>query len=170
MKTIKNLKLALVSLSLILVSNMAFAQKNLPNVKVETLEGIEVSTNQILKDSIPVVLTFWSTICKPCITEHDAFAESYEDFKKEVDFKIVSISIDDRRNSSRVKSLVKGRGWPFEFYIDVNQDLKRAMNVNVQPQLFILDPKGNIVYSHTGYVPMGEEVVLEKLKELFPKK
>lgn len=166
----KNLKFVLVGLAMAMVSNMALAQKNLPNVKVETLEGIEVSTNQILNDSIPVVLTFWSTICKPCITEHDAFSEAYEDFKKEVDFKIVSISIDDRRNSSRVKSLVKGRSWPFEFYIDVNQDLKRAMNVNVQPQLYILDPKGNIVYSHTGYVPMGEEQVFEKLKELFPKK
>lgn len=165
----KNLKFATLALALTLACNISFAQKTLPNVKVETLDGNEVSTNQILKDSIPVVLTFWSTICKPCITEHDAFTEAYEDFKKEVDFKIVSISIDDRRNSSRVKSLVKGRGWPFEFYIDVNQDLKRAMNVNVQPQLFILDPKGNIVYSHTGYVPMGEEIVFEKLKELFPK-
>lgn len=170
MKTIKTLKFALLGMALVMASGAAFAQKNLPNVKVETLEGAEVSTSQILNDSIPVVLTFWSTICKPCITEHDAFTEAYEDFKKEVDFKIVSISIDDRRNSSRVKSLIKGRGWPFEFYIDVNQDLKRAMNVNVQPQLFILDPKGNIVYSHTGYVPMGEEVVFEKLKELFPKK
>lgn len=153
------------------ISSVSFAQKTLPNnIKLEGLEGQEVMSSHILKDSKPVVMLFWSTICKPCITEHDAFSEAYEDFLKEVDFKVVSISIDDRRNSSRAKSLVKGRGWPFETYLDVNQDLKRAMNVNLTPQLFIIDPQGNIVYSHTGYVPMGEEEIFEKLKKLFPKK
>lgn len=165
----KKICVALVSLFMLGVVTVQ-AQSSLPKVDVETMDGRVVSTSEFLKDSMPVVLTFWSTLCKPCITEHDAFSDSYDEFRKEVDFKIVSVSTDDRRNASRVKTLVNGRGWPFEIYVDVNQDLKRAMNVNLLPQLFILDPSGKVVYSHTGYVPMGEEQVVEELKKLFPKK
>lgn len=127
----------------------SYAQSSLPKVDVETMDGRIVSSSVFLKDSLPVVLSFWSTLCKPCITELDAFSDSYDDFRKEVDFKIVAVSTDDRRNASRVKTLANGRGWPFEIYVDVNQDLKRAMNVNLIPQLFILDKTGKIVYSHT---------------------
>ncbi len=144
----------------------AIAQKQLPSVKVTNLKGESVDIKNIMSDSIPVVLTFWSTSCKPCISELDAFNETWEDVAEEVRFKIVAISTDDNRSSSKVKSMVKGRNWPFTIYLDSNQALKRSMNVVMQPQLFILDKNGKVVYSHTGYIPLSEENVYDKLREL----
>lgn len=148
------------------IGMQALAQKELPAIKVENLKGEVVDVREILKDSIPVVLSFWSTTCKPCIMELDAFAEVFEDQQEEFRYKVVAVSTDDERSASKVKALVNGRGWPFEVVLDKNQDLKRAMNVTVQPQLFILDKNGKIVYTHTGYVPQSEEAVFKKLKEI----
>lgn len=151
---------------LLLAATVVSAQKELPSVKVENLKGETMNIRDILSDSIPVVLSFWSTTCKPCITELDAFADSYEDMQDELPFKVVAVSTDDERSVSKVKGMVNGRGWPFEVVVDKNQDLKRAMNVVMQPQLFILDKQGKIVYAHTGYVPQSEEAVFNKLREM----
>lgn len=151
---------------LLLFGATVSAQKELPSVKVESLNGEMMNIRDILSDSIPVVLSFWSTTCKPCITELDAYADTYEEMQEELHFKVVAVSTDDERSVSKVKGMVNGRGWPFAVVLDKNQDLKRAMNVMMQPQLFILDKRGNIVYAHTGYVPQAEETVFNKLREM----
>ncbi|MGL5683647.1 MAG: peroxiredoxin family protein [Marinifilaceae bacterium] len=150
-------------------SNKVKAQNILPKTELKTLVGKNIQSTDILADSVPVIITFWSTTCKPCITELDAFASKYKEMQEQMNFKIVAIATDDQRTSSKVMPMVKGRRWPFEVYRDQNQDLKRLMNVNVQPQLFILDKTGKIIYSHSGYVPMGEDIVFKKMLELLRK-
>lgn len=144
----------------------SFAQKQLPKVKVENLKNETVEITSVLADSVPVVLAFWSTTCKPCILELDALNEQYEAWQKEFKFKVVAVSTDDSRAASKVRALVGGRGWVFSVFLDKNQDLKRALNVNTIPQLFILDKKGNIVYTHSGYTPGSEQEVYEVLKKM----
>ena len=43
---------------------------------------------------------------------------------------------------------------------------KRAMNVSLTPQTFIVDAEGRIVYSHSGYTPGSEQELLDKLIEI----
>ena len=57
-------------------------------------------------------------------------------------------------------------GWEFTCIYDPNQALKRAMNVNLTPQSFVVDADGNIVFSHAGYTPGSEELLFEKVLEL----
>ena len=96
----------------------------------------------------------------------NAINEVMEDWKKEADFQVIAVSIDDSRFTSRARSMAKGYNWQFTCLFDKNQDLKRAMNVNLTPQVFVVDGKGNVVYSHTGYVPGNEEELFEKIKEI----
>ena len=56
-----------------------------------------------------------------------------------------------------------GKGWEYEVYIDANQDLKRAMNVNNVPYTFLIDGKGKIVYEHNNYVPGDENILYKKI-------
>ena len=74
--------------------------------------------------------------------------------------------MDDSRFSSRAKSMAQGYDWQFDCVFDKNQDLKRAMNVSLTPQTFIVDAAGNIVYSHSGYTPGSEQELLDKLIEI----
>lgn len=139
--------------------------KVLPDVKVENIKGEQVGIRSLVNGR-PVIISFWGVTCKPCIQELNTLNENLSDWKKEADFNIIAVSIDDSRFTARARSMVKGFNWQFQSVFDKNQDLKRAMNVTLTPQVFIVDAKGNIIYSHTGYTPGSELELLAKIKTL----
>lgn len=152
---------------LTLVPIVAFAQKNLPNVEVKDVDGNIVSVQSIMDDGVPVILSFWYTTCKPCLQELGAVNDAYVDWIEQADFKVVAVSTDDSRSSAKVKPMVNGRGWTdFTVLLDENGDLKRAMNVQTQPTVFVLDKNGTIVYTHTGYTPGSEEELFDQILKL----
>lgn len=150
----------------LVMAALAGAQKVLPQVVVENMKGEKMPVRQILDQRLPVVLSFWGTTCKPCLMELDALAEVYEEWQKEVKFCVIAVATDDSRAASKVRAMANGRDWPFEVILDKNQELKRAMNVNSIPFLYIIDKEGNIVYAHNGYTPGSELEILEVLKKL----
>lgn len=142
------------------------AQKQLPKVAVKTLDGKEVLASDFSNDGKPIIISFWATWCKPCLSELSAFNDEFEDWKEETGVKIIAISIDDARTYARVKSMVKGKDWPFEVYLDQNQNLKRALNVINVPHTLVINGKGEIVWKHTTYNPGSEEEVIEAVRQL----
>lgn len=145
-------------------------EKKLPAVKVKNLKGETISTDKFENDGKPFVINFWATWCKPCILELNNINEHYTKWQKETGVKIIAISIDDSRNTKKVAPFVNGRGWEYEVYLDENSDFRRALNVNNPPQTFLIDGKGNIVYSHNGYAPGDEKHLYEEIKKLVNKK
>lgn len=144
-----------------------WAQKGLPSVEVKDIDGNTVNVQSILDDGVPVILSFWYTTCKPCLQELGAVNDAYVDWIEEADFKVVAVSTDDSRSSAKVKPMVNGRGWSdFTILLDENSDLKRAMNVQTQPTVFVLDKDGNVVYTHTGYTPGSEEELFDQILKL----
>ncbi|NOU62097.1 TlpA family protein disulfide reductase [Marinifilum caeruleilacunae] len=160
------MKKFLFALLLLSVSIGIQAQKKMPEVSVKTLDGEEVSSVEFSNDGKPMIISFWATWCKPCLNELSAFTDEFDDWHEETGVKIIAISIDDTRASARVKSLVYGKDWPFEVYLDQNQDLKRALNVVNVPHTFVLNGKGEIVWEHTSYNPGNEDEVIEQVRQL----
>ncbi len=159
------MKKLLITLLSIFAVHAAMAQ--MPNVKIENHKGEMIETSTLLAAGKPMIVSFWSTTCKPCIQELDAVNEQLEEWLEEADFQVVAISIDDVRSSGKAKSLATGRGWDnFTVLYDKNQELKRAMNVNLLPHVFVLDAAGKVVYSHTSYLPGSEIELLEQIKAL----
>ena len=68
---------------------------------------------------------------------------------------------------AKAKSFAEGRGWGEDYLLlfDKNQDFMRAMNVSLVPHVFVVDGKGNIVYSHTSYVPGNETDLFNAVKK-----
>ena len=149
--------------SMVLSAVMIWA-RDLPDVNVENMDGETVSIRDVARGK-PAVISFWGVTCKPCITELNALNEVMEDWLEEVDFNIIAVSVDDSRFSSRARSMAQGYDWQFKCVFDKNQD-KRAMNVSLTPQTFIVDASGNIVYSHSGYTPGSEYELYDKLMEI----
>lgn len=149
----------------LLISATAFAQ--LPSVTVENAKGEAVNTKSLLEEGTPMIISFWSTSCKPCIRELDAIYDALPDWLDEVDFRVVAVSTDDSRLLAKAKSFAEGRGWGDEYTLlfDKNQDFMRAMNVSVVPHVFVIDAKGKVVYSHTSYVPGGEYDLFDEVKK-----
>lgn len=139
---------------------------SLPDVEVKTINGEPFNTKSIDNDGKPIIMTFWATWCKPCMKEHDAINEVYEEWVDETGVKLYAISIDNARSSKRVLPTVNGKGWEFDVLLDSNGDLKRAMNVNIPPHTFIINGNGDVVWQHIGYLE-GDEIeyieIVEKL-------
>ena len=139
-----------------------------PSVMVRTLDGQTFSAADIFKASAgkPTIISFWATWCKPCIAELTNIAEEYGDWQKESGVKLVAVSIDDARNAVKVGPLVRGKGWEYAVYIDQNQDLKRALNVNNVPHTFLLNGAGEIVWQHNAYQEGDEAHLRELVKQV----
>ena len=135
----------------------------LPNVKLQDINGNTVQTGEISNDGNPIIISFWATWCKPCIRELKAIHEVYPDWQDETGVRMIIVSIDQAQDANRVKPMVDGFGWEYEVLLDPNGDFKRAMNVQNVPHVFVLDGKGKIVYNHTGYVDGGEQDIREAL-------
>lgn len=58
-----------------------------------------------------MIVSFWSTTCKPCIMELNAINDAMEEWLEEADFRVVAVSIDDTRSATKARSLVTGNGW-----------------------------------------------------------
>ncbi len=153
-------------LMLALVIGVSASAQTLPDVKIENQEGKVISVRELV-DGTPMIISFWSTTCKPCIMELNAINDSFYEWLEEVDMKVVAISVDDSRTLSRARAMTQGQGWDdFVCLYDKNQDFKRAMNVSLTPHTFIVDGNGTIVYSHSGYTPGSEQELFEKIKAL----
>ena len=159
----------IISLAL-LISTIASAQ--IPSVTVENTKGEAFNTKNLLKEGTPMIISFWSTSCKPCIRELDAIYDALPDWLEDVKFRVVAVSTDDSRLLAKAKSFAEGRGWGEDFTLlfDKNQDFMRAMNVSVVPHVFVVDASGKVVYSHTSYVPGNELELIEAVKKSVKKK
>lgn len=149
----------------LLLAVSASAQSVWPDVKVENEKGEQVNTQKILGGK-PAIVSFWGVTCKPCLTELNTLNELLDEWREEVDFNVIAVSIDDSRFTARARSMTQGYDWNFICLFDKNQDLKRAMNVTLTPHTFVIDGNGKIVYSHTGYTPGSEYELLEQLKAI----
>ena len=145
----------------------AIAAAQVPSVTVENAKGEAVNTKSLLEEGTPMIVSFWSTSCKPCICELDAIYDVLPDWKEEADFRVVAVSTDDSRLLAKAKSFAQGRGWGEDYTLlfDKNQDFMRAMNVSVVPHVFVIDGKGKVFYSHTSYVPGNELELFEAVKK-----
>lgn len=155
---------AITLLALSVASYNGSAQ-TLPDVKVENAQGKEIRVRSLLTGK-PLIISYWSIACKPCIQELNAINDAIEEWREEADFEVIAVSVDDVRMQANAKAKAASLGWDFTCVYDTNQELKRAMNVSLTPQSFIVDADGNIVFSHSGYTPGSEELLFDKILEI----
>lgn len=155
-------------ISLMIVSFLALAFpcfgkcQNIPDdLLLKSLNNKNVSVADTLGEDVAIV-AFWATWCKPCQNELEALADLQDEWKDKV--RVLAVSIDDARSVAKVKSLVKGKKWPYEVLLDSNKELYKALNLISVPFVMIVSG-GKTVWSHAGYVPGDEEMAVKKALE-----
>lgn len=133
----------------------------LPDVTLRDIHGHDIQVAELAKTGKPVIISFFATWCKPCMRELKAMHDYYADWQDDHGITIYLVSVDQAQDAQKVKPLVDGNGWEYQVLLDPNGELKRAMNVQSIPHLFVLNKKGDIVYNHIGYTE-GDELELPK--------
>ena len=137
---------------------------SLPEVTLQDIDGKAVNVALLAQSGKPVIISFFATWCKPCMRELKAIHELYPDWQDETGVEMYLVSIDQAQDAHKVKPLVDGNGWEYKVLLDPNGTLKREMNVQNVPHLFVLDSKGNIVLNHVGYTEGDETEIRTYLR------
>lgn len=141
----------------------------LPSVQLKDLRGRSVDASQLNNNGKPYAVSFFATWCKPCMRELKAIAELYPDWQEETGMKMYIISIDDAQNLSKVKPLVDAEGWEYEVLLDSNNDLFRALGLQVVPHMLVFDGKGQMIMNHSGYTDGSETEIIETIRKSLKK-
>lgn len=171
MTMVKNKIAILICILITCNTGLAFSQetsgsvKRIPSVNIKDAKGRTIDASSLSNNGKPFIICFWKTCCKPPLQELEAIAEVYEEWQEATGVVLYAVSVDDSRSSGSVVPYAMGQGFEYEILLDVNSDLKRAMNVNVIPTTFICDAKGNIVWEKPMYTPGDEDAMFEILKK-----
>ncbi|MBF25222.1 MAG: hypothetical protein CMP49_01710 [Flavobacteriales bacterium] len=148
---------------MLLLSYLCYPQ--IPSVDIKKLDGGIINTSEFDNDDGPIVISFWATWCKPCKQELENIHEVYQDWQEETKVKLIAISIDDARNTSKIKPLVNSKGWEYEVYQDSNREFATKMGVNPIPHTFLINKDKKIIYDHVTYSDGDEDELYEKILE-----
>jgi thiol-disulfide isomerase/thioredoxin len=144
---------------------------DLPDTQIKDVStNKKIAFNKTFEPGKITLVNFWATWCVPCKKEIKMVCKNLPEWQKEIDFNYVTVSVDEARAESLVKSYAVSQGWNFPYYIDPNSDLMRSLNFRTVPFTIIVDEKGKVVYTHQGYSQGGEHETFDKIREIAKKK
>ncbi|WP_306620893.1 TlpA family protein disulfide reductase [Chryseobacterium ginsenosidimutans] len=154
-------------LSFLAVTAFVFGQEIkenqlLPKFTVKTENGILKSSN--LKGKI-VLINFFATWCGPCMKElphlQKEIWEKYKDNKK------FSLLVIGREHSqSEITEFKAKKGFTLPIYPDEDRSVYSLFAKEYIPRNYIIDKKGNVVYTSISFDEIEFKKMVDKLDEL----
>ncbi|MEO6189354.1 MAG: TlpA disulfide reductase family protein [Saprospiraceae bacterium] len=152
-------------LFLLLCSFVEAPSQKFPSLALKTLEGQNYSLDKAFAKNKLTIIDFWATWCGPCKKELDAIKGHYADWQK-LGIELIAISIDDSQQLNKVNPMAQQKSWNYTILSDVNKQSLSKLGFSSIPQTYIINQRGEIVYSHSGYTPGDENELESKIKEL----
>ncbi len=113
-----------------------------------------------------VLMNFWATWCGPCMQEMPHLQAMYDELKDQ-GFVVLSLSIDDARDLSKVKPLVKAKRLSFPVLLDKETTVVSQYNpAKTLPYTVLIDRDGKVAKVHQGYNPGDEKAMREEVLRL----
>jgi len=112
-----------------------------PDFVARTLDGDTAVRLSAFADKV-VLLNFWASWCFPCRAEMPEFQKLYNRFKDD-GLVVVAVAVyDERADAQAFKSKYK---FSFPVWFDDMEQAKKAFNIEVVPQTFLIGRDGRLV-------------------------
>jgi len=143
-----------------IATNTLLLGSQLPAIKLETVDGQEVSTQSLLNK--PLIINVWYSTCEPCRRELPALANADMQYRNLVRF--VGVNIKDSATVAR--EFAAQYGVEFELLLDKNGLFISQLGIATAPVTLAIDQQGVIVGQKAGEISASEldELVKELLK------
>ncbi len=76
--------------SMLILAGPVYGQ--MPEVEVEDGKGETIGFRTLAEHKVPLLVSFWSTTCKPCIAELNAVNDALEEWREQAEFEVVAVS------------------------------------------------------------------------------
>jgi thiol-disulfide isomerase/thioredoxin len=123
------------------------------NFKLKDLNGKDVSLSDFKGKK--VLLNFWASWCRPCISEMPDIQKLYNETK---DSDLVILAVNLGEDKATVKSFTDINKYNFTVLLDLEEIAGRQYTISAIPTTFFIDKEGNIVSTVKG------AITLEKMK------
>ncbi len=148
---IKHLKILAMSIAvLLLLAVLVFEltkNKQAPNVTFTTIEGKKISMAS-LKGKV-VLINFWATECRACVTEMPALASIYNEFASK-GFEVIAVAMP-YDPPAQVLNYATQKKLPFAVMDDGLGDIVRQFDdVSVTPTTYIFNKQGKRIQYTVG--------------------
>lgn len=121
----------------------------LPDITLRGLDGSSASLRSVLAPHVTVVV-FWSTECGPAV---DALAEIQAAANTLAAHGIRTITIVElSQPTSALRDVLRTKAFTLPVYLDANGTASKAFNNWATPSMYLLDAKGNVMFSATSDV------------------
>jgi cytochrome c biogenesis protein CcmG, thiol:disulfide interchange protein DsbE len=145
---------------ILVLSGMATAEV-IPDFTLPGIDGIPFRMGKEIGKKI-FVIDFWASWCKPCKTLLKRLQE-IKNQDNEVD--IIAISIDDASAQAMAANYIQGKRFDFITLFDAEGLVAKMLNPSLQiPFTLIVNRRGEIIYSHAGYVSGIEKEIMAKIQ------
>lgn len=125
--------------------------KTAPSFRLRALDG-RMLDSAVLLGRGPVLLDFWATWCKPCITALPELQALHEKWQGR-GLTVVGISEDGPRNFSKVRPFASRMGLTYAIALDEDGSVQGRYQVRALPTTVLIGTDGRIVSLHQGYRP-----------------
>ena len=113
-----------------------------------------------------VMINYWASWCAPCTTELPHL-EALQKAHADKPFTLLAINMDPDRASA--DAFLAKRPLALTVLFDTANRTTERFGVSAMPTTFLIDPQGNIVWTHRGYEPGDEAIYAAKVLELLTK-
>jgi cytochrome c biogenesis protein CcmG/thiol:disulfide interchange protein DsbE len=138
-----------------------------PDFSLDDIDGNLVCLDSLLTKG-PVLISFWALWCTMCIKELDAL-KPYTDQFDSLDVTLLAISQDKTRSIPKVKPFALSHKWKYTVVLDPENMMRDIYHVQAMPTFFIISQDKKIIFTHQGYKPGDEDIIMEKVRELLGK-
>jgi len=167
---VRRLTMAAIALALAAGPCLAAAEtekyQKAPNFTLKDVAGKSYTLDSLLKNG-PVYMECWDLPCVNCIAELDALMPTFDTLKAR-GLQIVALSVDKPSDEARVKAFVKSKKWPYICLLDQQNKVKKAYNIIIKPTAYLINTKGEIVYTHIGYKKGDEKKIKAEFLKWLP--
>lgn len=123
-------------------------EKESPDIQVTTLKGNTFNMEQ--EEGKVILVDFWATWCKPCISSIPHLNKLYNKYKDQ-GFTIVGISLDQRKGRKQVKKVAEKLDIQYPVVMGTKKMARKFGRITAIPTAFIIDKSGCIREKTRGY-------------------